>query len=103
MALSRRSLPGPGLERQDADLDQGTDIGNKDKAVKPGGLRRWALQGGAGGGQRRGTDSGEHPVLSRELGGTPFPPQHLRVHTRSRISQELNSKLFFPNTPYECE
>ena len=73
MALSRRSLPGPGLKREDAGLGQGTDSGNKDKEVKPGGVEEVDFAG-QGGGREGGQTAESTRVLSRELGGTSFPP-----------------------------
>lgn len=100
MALSRRSLPGSGLEREDADLDLGTDVGNKEKDVKPGGVEEVDFAGQGGG--REGGQTVESTQLS--LGGWEGPrphPQHLRVHTGSCIFWKLISKLFFPNTPIQ--
>lgn len=100
MALSRRSLPDPGLEREDADLDLGTDVGNKDKDVEPSGVEEVDFAGQGGG--REGGQTAESTQFSLGSWEGPRPhPQHLHVHTGSCIFWKLISKLFFPNTPIQ--
>ena len=45
-------MPDPGLEREDADLDLGTDVGNKDKDVEPSGVEEVDFAGQGGGGDK---------------------------------------------------
>ena len=103
MALSRRSLPGPGLKREDAGLGQGTDSGNKDKEVKPGGVEEVDFAG-QGGGRDGGQTVESTRVLSRELGGTSFPPPNAFMYTPGPAFPGSLIASCFSQTPlYECE
>ena len=83
---------------------QGTDIGNKDKAVKPGGLRRWALQGGAGGWAEKGDRQRGAPCSLSGAGRDLVPTPNTFVYTPGPAFPRNLIASYFPQTPlYECE